>query len=165
MGFRTLMKVVCVSATLACFGLAHAQVFRLKPIPPRGPRAAAVTAAAARAVAANASTTSIASPWQALNNQPPFTNNDCNEGFPGAANPLLLTDGSVIVQDAGCPDWWKLTPDKTGSYVTDRPVKPADVCCTVYEALGIDPRKMLVTPEGRPTHILDEGELIKELYS
>ncbi|MEY2410727.1 MAG: hypothetical protein QOF48_3397 [Verrucomicrobiota bacterium] len=55
--------------------------------------------------------------------------------------------------------------DKTGSFVTDRPVKPADVCYTVYEALGIDPRKMLVTPEGRPTHILDDGELIKELYS
>ena len=55
--------------------------------------------------------------------------------------------------------------DKTGSYVTDRPVKPADVCFTVYEALGIDPRKMLITPEGRPTHILDDGELIKELYS
>ena len=55
--------------------------------------------------------------------------------------------------------------DKTGSYVTDRPVKPADVCYTVYEALGIDPRKMLLTPEGRPTHILDDGELIKELYS
>jgi hypothetical protein len=55
--------------------------------------------------------------------------------------------------------------DKTGSYVTDRPVKPADVCSTVYEALGIDPRKMLVTPEGRPTPILDEGERIKELYS
>jgi hypothetical protein len=55
--------------------------------------------------------------------------------------------------------------DKNGSYVTDRPVKPADVCYTVYEALGIDPRKMLTTPEGRPTHILDEGELLKELFS
>ncbi len=55
--------------------------------------------------------------------------------------------------------------DKTGSHVTDRPVKPADVCATVYEALGIDPRKMLITPEGRPTHILDDGERIKELYS
>ena len=55
--------------------------------------------------------------------------------------------------------------DKTGSRVTERPVKPADVCYTVYEALGIDPRKMLVTPEGRPTHILDDGDLIKELYS
>jgi len=55
--------------------------------------------------------------------------------------------------------------DKTGSAVIDRPVGPADVCYTVYEALGIDPRKMLVTPEGRPTHILDDGDLIKELYS
>ena len=55
--------------------------------------------------------------------------------------------------------------DKTGSHVTDRPVKPADVCATVYEALGIDPRKMLITPEGRQTHILDDGERIKELYS
>ena len=55
--------------------------------------------------------------------------------------------------------------DQTGSQVTDRPVKPADVCCTVYEALGIEPRKMLNTPEGRPVHILDDGEMIKELYS
>ena len=55
--------------------------------------------------------------------------------------------------------------DKTGSYVTDRPVKPSDVCSTVYEALGIDPRKLLLTPEGRPTHILDDGEAIKELYT
>jgi hypothetical protein len=36
--------------------------------------------------------------------------------MPGAANPLLLTDGSVIVQDAGCQDWWRLTPDSSGSY-------------------------------------------------
>jgi hypothetical protein len=55
--------------------------------------------------------------------------------------------------------------DKTGSFVTDRPVKPADVCHTVYSALGINPRQVLVTPEGRPTPILDDGELIRELYS
>jgi uncharacterized protein (DUF1501 family) len=54
--------------------------------------------------------------------------------------------------------------DKTGSSVTDRPVHPADVCFSVYEALGIDPRKQLPTPEGRPVEILDAGELIKELY-
>jgi hypothetical protein len=60
---------------------------------------------------------STGSPWQPLNNQPPFTTNICNGGFPGAANPLLLTDGTVIVQDAGCQDWWRLTPDNTGSYV------------------------------------------------
>lgn len=55
--------------------------------------------------------------------------------------------------------------DKTGSYVIDRPVSPADVCWTVYEALGIDPRTELLTPEGRPVTILDSGSTIHELYS
>ena len=55
--------------------------------------------------------------------------------------------------------------DKTGSAVTDRPVSPADVCYTVYEALGIDPFKELRTPEGRPVSILDSGSNIHELYS
>jgi hypothetical protein len=33
-----------------------------------------------------------------------------------AGTSLLLTDGTVMVQDAGAGDWWKLTPDATGSY-------------------------------------------------
>ena len=55
--------------------------------------------------------------------------------------------------------------DKDGAFVTDRPVRPADVCATVYEALGIDPRKLVTTPEGRPVHLLDEGNFVHELYS
>jgi hypothetical protein len=55
--------------------------------------------------------------------------------------------------------------DKTGSQVTDRPVSPADVCWTVYEALGINPNSELRTPEGRPVTILDSGSTIHELYS
>jgi hypothetical protein len=55
--------------------------------------------------------------------------------------------------------------DKTGSQVTDRPVSPADVCWTVYEALGIEPNRELLTPEGRPVAILDQGATIHELYS
>jgi hypothetical protein len=55
--------------------------------------------------------------------------------------------------------------DKQGAYVTRRPVAPADVACTVYEALGIDPRKFLRTPDGRPVEILDQGETVKELYA
>ena len=54
--------------------------------------------------------------------------------------------------------------DKFGGFATRRPVAPADVACTVYEALGIDPRKMLIDPAGRPNAILDAGETIKELY-
>lgn len=54
--------------------------------------------------------------------------------------------------------------DNEGAYVNDRPVHPQDVAFTVYSALGIDPRKELRTPEGRPIAILPEGGLIEELY-
>jgi uncharacterized protein (DUF1501 family) len=55
--------------------------------------------------------------------------------------------------------------DKQGAYTTKRPVRPADVACTVYEALGIDPHKQLVVPDGRPIEILDGGETVKELFA
>jgi hypothetical protein len=55
--------------------------------------------------------------------------------------------------------------DKNGAFVTDRPVRPADVAWTVYDALGIDPAKELHTPEGRPVSILAEGAPVGELYA
>jgi uncharacterized protein (DUF1501 family) len=55
--------------------------------------------------------------------------------------------------------------DKQGAYVTRRPVAPADVACTVYECVGVDPRKQLLTPDGRPVEILDTGETVKELFA
>ena len=52
------------------------------------------------------------SAWQ-LPAQPPVLDyNDC-----GIGAPVLLTDGTVLIQDDGCQDWWKLTPDANGSYV------------------------------------------------
>ena len=46
------------------------------------------------------------------------TNLHCFDYFDcGTGSPLLLTDGTVMLQDAGCQDWWKLTPDSTGSYL------------------------------------------------
>jgi hypothetical protein len=70
------------------------------------PIAAAVAMALGLAPAAWAQT------WTPLVNAPTF--------YPGSA--LLLTDGTVMVQDqgssgAGTSNWWKLTPDNTGSYV------------------------------------------------
>jgi hypothetical protein len=77
---------------------------RLKPIPDRNAARAQAQPAAANAI----------SPWTPLNNQPKFLNTiKCA----GAANPLLLTDGTVLVQEGGCQNWWKLTPDNNGSYV------------------------------------------------
>jgi hypothetical protein len=54
--------------------------------------------------------------WTSLKNPPPFN----------VGTMLLLTDGSIMCQDGGgtggtagdigTPNWWKLTPDKFGSY-------------------------------------------------
>jgi hypothetical protein len=88
-------------------GLAQAQLSpKPMPIPPIPPKKSARALAAAVAPAAN-------SPWQLLTNQPPVLDyTDCGPG-----NPILLTDGTVMLQDDGCQDWWKLTPDQFGSYV------------------------------------------------
>ena len=44
-------------------------------------------------------------------------------------------------------------------------MSPADVCYTVYSALGIDPKKQLHMPDGRPIEVLADGGVIEELYS
>ena len=55
--------------------------------------------------------------------------------------------------------------DVQGGYVTNRPVRPADVAYTILATLGIDPHKFLATPDGRPVEILDEGEMLHELFA
>ncbi|HEX8911167.1 MAG TPA: DUF1501 domain-containing protein [Humisphaera sp.] len=55
--------------------------------------------------------------------------------------------------------------DKEGAFVTDRPCRPADVAYTIYDALGIDPKKELHMPDGRPVQVLDQGSRINELYA
>ena len=47
-------------------------------------------------------------PWQPVTNPAPAS---------GLGNPILLTDGSVIVHQACSGNWYKLTPDITGNYV------------------------------------------------
>jgi len=49
----------------------------------------------------------MAGTWTQLTNQPTFA----------ASTMLLLTDGTVMCQQSGASNWWKLTPDDTGDYV------------------------------------------------
>lgn len=54
--------------------------------------------------------------------------------------------------------------DRTASTVVSRPVHYKDVFATVYHHLGIDPHRTAITdPQGRPQHLLDEGQPIREL--
>lgn len=51
--------------------------------------------------------TARAATWQPMAHPAPFS----------VGVSLLLTDGTVMSQDAGTSNWWQLTPDATGSYV------------------------------------------------
>ena len=55
--------------------------------------------------------------------------------------------------------------DRRGAFVTRRPVAPADVAYTIYDAVGVDPHRWLMHPEGRPIEILDRGEPVRELFA
>ena len=102
--FSPFKAIVLAFVLFASASLANAQFLRrLKPLPPKKDTSALE---APTTVAPN-------SRWRLLTNQPPVL--DYTECGPG--NPILLTDGTVMVQDNGCQDWWKLTPDEFGSYV------------------------------------------------
>lgn len=51
-------------------------------------------------------------------------------GFPGTSFPdtaELMTDGTVLMHDGCTANWYKLTPDKTGSYVNGKWTKTASM--------------------------------------
>ena len=53
--------------------------------------------------------------------------------------------------------------DKHAAEIVDRPVSVEDYAATVYHALGMDPRKIYHTLDGRPTESLPAGNVISEL--
>lgn len=74
--------------------------------------------------------------------------------------------GSMLFFGAGVKPGFVLgKTDKHGGFVTQRPVTPADTCFTILDALGIDPRKQITTPDGRPIEVLDQGERVHELFA
>ncbi|HEY3789558.1 MAG TPA: DUF1501 domain-containing protein [Urbifossiella sp.] len=74
--------------------------------------------------------------------------------------------GSLLFAGAGVKPGLVLgKTDKHGAYAVQRPVAPGDVAYTIFDALGIDPHKQLVAPDGRPIEILDKGEPVNELFA
>jgi hypothetical protein len=55
--------------------------------------------------------------------------------------------------------------DGHAAYVKDRPVRPADVCATIYHCLGIDPETTVQDRTGRPVPIAHGGEAIREVLA
>lgn len=88
----------------------------------------------------------------------PKINKDVGRDHWGPAASLLFAGAGVR------PGQVIGSTDKQGAYVTRRPVAPADVAATIYASVGIDWHKMLRAPDGRPVEILDQGEVIRELF-
>lgn len=53
--------------------------------------------------------------------------------------------------------------DSQAAYVKDCPVRPADICATIYDCLGIDPGMTVRDRGGRPTPISQGGQPIREV--
>lgn len=74
--------------------------------------------------------------------------------------------GSLLLAGAGVKRGFVLgRTDKYGAFPTQQPISPADVACTMLDALGINPCKQLTTPSGRPIEILDSGARVRELFA
>jgi hypothetical protein len=85
-------------------GAVHSKLpkfLRLGHTPPRPPPHLHVITSAMRQRAK-------AGGWEQLANSAPWTN--------GPGSQVLMTDGTVLVQDSCTPNWFKLTPDSTGNY-------------------------------------------------
>lgn len=55
--------------------------------------------------------------------------------------------------------------DSQAAFVKDRPVRPADICATIYQCLGIDPDTAIADRSGRPLPIAHGGEAIREILA
>lgn len=55
--------------------------------------------------------------------------------------------------------------DKNGYAPVERRLSPENFASTVYRKLGIDPDKVLYTPQGRPSHLVSDPTPIAELMS
>lgn len=53
--------------------------------------------------------------------------------------------------------------DRKGYSAVDRVLSPENFVSTIYHKLGINPSKILYTPQGRPTHLVSDPTPIREL--
>ena len=71
---------------------------------------------------------------------------------------------SVLIAGGGIPGGQVVgATDKKGYAAVERVLTPEHFAASIYTKLGIDPNKMLYTPDGRPVHIVSSAEPIREL--
>ena len=151
------MVAIAAIATLSWPNLANAQRPVTVPAPLRAGRPANHAPMQTQARTSNSTVTPLGpNRWTPLNNQPNFL-------VDGASNPILLTDGTVLIQDTGFPDWWRLTPDSTGSYVNGTWTQIASLpnsYSPLYHSSAVLPDGRLIIEGGEYLLNLQQTELV-----
>ena len=89
----------------------------------------------------------------------PKVNKDAGrDHWPGAMSVLMAGAGVPKGQIVGATD-------AKGYYASDKVYQPEDFAASLYTKMGIDPSRVLQTNTGRPIHLVNNGRLIKELFS
>ena len=71
---------------------------------------------------------------------------------------------SVLMAGGGTPGGTVVgATDRKGFSAVDRVLSPENFVSTIYHKLGIDPGRIVYTPEGRPTHLVSDPTPISEL--
>ncbi|MCA9176390.1 MAG: DUF1501 domain-containing protein [Planctomycetales bacterium] len=71
---------------------------------------------------------------------------------------------SVLMAGGGIPGGVVVgATDRTGHSAVERVQSPENFVSTIYTLLGIDPDKILYTPQGRPSHLVSDPRPIREL--
>ena len=95
--------------------------------------------------------------WGEFGRTPKVNKNAGRDHWPEVGPALLAGGGLKGGQAIGATD-------RHGARVVSRPVQYQDVFATLYHVLGIDPSATTLTdPNGRPQHLLERGEPLREL--
>jgi hypothetical protein len=71
---------------------------------------------------------------------------------------------SVLIAGGGTPGGVVVgSTDRKGYTASERVLSPENFVSTIYTKLGIDPDKIVYTPQGRPTHLVSDATPIREL--
>ncbi|MBI1917255.1 MAG: DUF1501 domain-containing protein [Planctomycetes bacterium] len=95
--------------------------------------------------------------WTSEFGRTPRINGQAGRDHHGSCNSVVLAGGGVRGgQVIGASDRLAAAPDTV-------PVRPGDLCATIYHCLGLDPHAEMHDSQGRPSP-LAEGRVINELF-
>jgi len=94
--------------------------------------------------------------WGEFGRAPRVSRGDGRDHWPEAGAAVLAGGGFKVGQVIG-------ETDRQGARSTCKPYTPSNILATLYRHLGIDPTATIPNYDGRPMHILDDREIVREL--